>query len=308
MCLAAFAINASARWPLVIASNRDEFFDRPSLSLARWQSESGQQIISGRDVLAGGTWLGFIPAGRLALLTNVRELPQAGQAAAPKSRGELVIRWLEGDMDADQFMAQTDCAAYGGFNLVLGDFQSGIHSGIKSSNWTWVSNRSFDANAPGQSTHTPQRVNWQSRALAPGVYGLSNAALDTPWAKTVALKAALADAMTEPREVLEAQLWTALGDRHRHTQRTCPQGLPDTGLPLELEEMLSSAFVDDPLRGYGTRCSTLLIVEASDNTAHADGWTLRIEEKTQIRPTLNPGTLEQTSSVINLRWPPDAGS
>ena len=74
MCLVAFAINASARWPLVIASNRDEYFNRPTLPLTQWQTESGQTIISGRDLRAGGTWIGTTPNGRIALLTNVRQM------------------------------------------------------------------------------------------------------------------------------------------------------------------------------------------------------------------------------------------
>ncbi|MES2945717.1 MAG: NRDE family protein, partial [Pseudomonadota bacterium] len=177
MCLIAFAIGASSRWPLLIASNRDEFFDRPAAALMRWQTETGQDIISGRDLRAGGAWLGMTPQGRVAMLTNVRELPAAaGEAAAQKSRGELVIRWLETDMNADQFMAQTDNTAYGGFNLVLGDLQTG--------NWNWLSNRSFDRLATGAGAHRPANTGWTSQVLSPGIYGLSNAALNTPWPKT----------------------------------------------------------------------------------------------------------------------------
>ena len=110
MCLAAFAINASSRWPLVLASNRDEFFDRPALALAAWQTQSGQRIVSGRDERAGGSWLAISPQGRVALLTNVRE---ASAQAHPNSRGELVIDWLSHDLDAQSFAEKKDAALYG---------------------------------------------------------------------------------------------------------------------------------------------------------------------------------------------------
>ena len=102
MCLIAFAINASARWPLVIASNRDEFLDRPTLPLNDWKTASDQRILSGRDLRAGGTWLGATPDGRVAFVTNVR---QAQPQAAARSRGELVTRWLESRLDGASFAA-----------------------------------------------------------------------------------------------------------------------------------------------------------------------------------------------------------
>lgn len=248
MCLAAFAINASARWPLVIASNRDEFFDRPTLPLARWQTSAGQAILSGRDLRAGGTWFGITPSGRIGLLTNVRELEQK---PAPKSRGELVMRWLQGTADADPFMAQTDGSDYGGFNLVLGDLQSGA--------WTWVSNR-------------VQNNELKSQRLENGVYGVSNAALDTPWPKTLALKTAMQEAL---KSQSEAPLWQALANRSRADSSQ----LPPTGLPQALENALSSAFVDSPERGYGTRCSTLLLASRGNAGLAPGDLHLQITEK-----------------------------
>ena len=268
MCLVAFAINVSARWPLVIASNRDEYFNRPTLPLTQWQTESGQTIISGRDQRAGGTWLGTTPNGRMALLTNVRQMDAQ---PSPLSRGDLIMRWLENNMNAAQFMAQTDPAAYAGFNLMLGDFQS--------NSWTWLSNRSFgNAGATSSAAHRPQAAGWCSRQLTPGIYGLSNAALDTPWPKTVALKAALSSTLTHLNEnsnetCLDAGLWVALANRNPADRHL----LPETGLPVAFEQALSSAFVDDPQRGYGTRCSTLLVASALKNQ---NQWRLRIQEKT----------------------------
>lgn len=291
MCLAAFAINASAHWPLVIASNRDEFFDRPALPLARWQTAAGSNIISGRDVLAGGTWLGMTPSGRVALLTNVREPAESLKPPAARSRGDLTMRWLESEIDADQFMALTDSSAYGGFNLVLGDFQSGC--------WTWLSNRIFDAGR--LLPHRAEPVKWQSRGLAPGIYGLSNAALDTPWIKTLGLKVALADALANSDSSsstgLEAALWQALSDR----SPAGPDELPDTGLPAPIESVLSSAFVADASRGYGTRCSTLLIASALPDAEPSSRWDIRLDEKTYLRPGPDGSAAVKAGEIIRQR-------
>jgi uncharacterized protein with NRDE domain len=261
MCLVAFAIGVSARWPLVIAANRDEFLERPTLPLARWKTASGQEIISGRDLRAGGTWMGITPAGRIAFLTNVR---QAESDAAPRSRGELVTRWLEGSGDATSFVAALEDkgAAFGGFNLVLGDLQRNA--------WTWVTNKY--AGTSGEPA-------LQAQTLAPGLYGLSNAGLDTPWPKTLELKRVLATALQSGDdaagdESLQALLWTALGNR----QRALPADLPHTGLPPDLEEALSSAFVEVPGRAYGTRCSTVLLATASGHDRD-----IRLEERTHGR-------------------------
>lgn len=255
MCLVAFAVGASARWPLVIAANRDEFLERPTLPLARWQTASGQEVISGRDLRAGGTWMGVTPGGRIAFLTNVR---QAQPDAAPRSRGELVTRWLESAGDAAGFVAalEGNGAAFGGFNLVLGD--------LRRKAWTWVTNKYEGAPA------------LHAQALAPGVYGLSNAGLDTPWPKTLALKRVLAAALQsgDGPEGLQQLLWTALGSR----QRALPADLPHTGVPPELEEALSSAFVEVPGRAYGTRCSTVLLAMASGS-----GWNIELEERSHGR-------------------------
>jgi uncharacterized protein with NRDE domain len=266
VCLVAFAINSSARWPLVIAANRDEFWERPTLPLGRWHSATGQEIIAGRDLRAGGTWLGISPGGRVAFLTNVRE---AQPAAAPRSRGELVTRWLEASADASDFAQalEQEGAAYGGFNLVLGNFQTNA--------WTWLSNRHGVASTLHKHLHF--------QALAPGVYGLSNAALNTPWPKTTTLQRVLADALSDQAQapaddVLEAPLWTALANRDRapHEQ------LPATGVPLAMEEALSSAFVDFPERGYGTRSSTVLLASAQGDRENAQRWDVTVRERTHL--------------------------
>lgn len=291
MCLIAFAIGASPQWPLVIASNRDEFLSRPTAPLARWSSH-GKTIISGRDLHAGGTWLGMTPGGRIGFLTNVREpfaiatAATAAITATARSRGELVLRWLEGQQNASDIESfshelQVNANDYAGFNLVLGDFQHNT--------WTWLSNRQLNE---------PHALHVQT--LVPGVYGLSNASLDTPWPKTTALKAALTSAIAAPTlGALQAPLWTALASRRRDNGlelfsssssfNSSGMGLP--GQSLAPEDAFSSAFVDVPDRAYGTRCSSLLIARASElneSESQSEGdkrWDVEIEERTHVRNT-----------------------
>lgn len=282
MCLIAFAIGASPRWPLVVAANRDEFLNRPTAPLARWHTDAGEEVISGRDLRAGGTWLGLNPGGRMAMLTNVREPhPVAGE----RSRGELVMRWLEGGMDASQFMAQTDSARYGAFNLVLGDFRS--------SAWHWLSNQSDADGRPVEG--------WQSCALKPGVYGLSNGALDTPWPKTRALKTALRQALdSDSQEDLQAGLWSALQDR----QRPGDEQLPRTGVPLALERALSSVFVEFPEHAYGTRSSTVLVARAEESASPELTWDIEVEEVTHAHDS-RQGARRRSESRCQLIWQQD---
>lgn len=271
MCLVAFAINASARWPLVIAANRDEFLDRPTKPLGRWQTPQGQDIISGRDLRAGGTWLGMTPGGRIAFLTNVRE---AQPRAAPRSRGELVMRWLGETGDADAFARalEPEAVAWGGFNLVLGDVQRNA--------WSWVTNRSA-ASA------------MRAQPLKPGVYGLSNAALNTPWPKTVALQGVLAACLDAPEaDALRDSLWAALAN----PERTPREHLPATGVPLEMEEALSSAFVDFPEHAYGTRSSTVLLASAPASIDDSQRWRVQLEERTHLHNSRPP-----QSACLSLR-------
>jgi uncharacterized protein with NRDE domain len=240
MCLAAFALNAHPRFPLVIAANRDEFFARPAAPMAWWHS-GGAELLAGRDLSAGGAWFGLTRAGRLALLTNVRE-PERQNPLAP-SRGELVPDWLASPLDAEAF-SQTLKPGYNGFNLITADLREGA--------WHWLSNRT--------GAGRPQR-------LADGLHGLSNAALDTPWPKTQGLQTALGQALGDAADAaqLTAALFSALAD----ATPAADAALPDTGVGLARERLLSPRFVrmPDPVRpglaAYGTRCATVLIREAS---------------------------------------------
>lgn len=276
MCLMALALGQSSRWPLVLASNRDEFHDRPTLPLSRWTTPQGTEVISGRDLRAGGTWLGCTPGGRVALLTNVRE---GVAAVGQRSRGELPLQWLASAQDGRAFLASISAHHYAGCNLLMGDSLKG--------EWTWASNRGIDGGL----------VNgWHFNVLKPGFYGLSNALLDTPWPKTLALKAALTRALSRAEKQdhatasaeLQSQLWSALADR----ERAEPTYLPPTGVDATLELGLSSAWVDVPERGYGTRCSSLMWLEA----VPSGGLHLHITEKTWV-------TDSAEASATALNWP-----
>jgi uncharacterized protein with NRDE domain len=233
MCLVAVAIDQDRRFPLVIAANRDEYFERPAARLAWWASEPGApEILGGRDLRDGGTWLGLTAAGRMALVTNIRR-PGSVDPTAP-SRGRIVPLWLRGDLSADRFWMQAALSGHNPFNLIAADFRRG--------ECYWASS---DVPSP--------------RRLDRGLYGLSNAGLDTPWPKVERLKEQLTDALPHctSAQALSARLFSALADRTQPDDDT----LPHTGVALEWERLLAPAFIRTPDQRYGTRCSTLIITE-----------------------------------------------
>ena len=233
MCLVALAIDENRRFPLVIATNRDEFFERPAARMGWWTpAEGGPEILAGRDLHAGGTWLGLSGAGRLALVTNVRR-PQDADPDAP-SRGGIVPHWLRTELRPDQFWMQTSLSGYAPFNLIAADFRRG------------------DCFFASNDLAIPRRIER-------GIFGLSNATLDTPWPKVEKLKARLGEALKTAESVdgLSSQLFTALADRD-----TFPDDqLPSTGIGRDRERVLSAAFIRTPDGAYGTRCSTIIITE-----------------------------------------------
>jgi uncharacterized protein with NRDE domain len=233
MCLVALAIDQSRRFPLVVASNRDEFFKRPAARLAWWTPQPGDPaVLGGRDLESGGTWLGLTAQGRFALVTNVRG-GMAVDASAP-TRGRIVTDWLAARSDTGDFWMRTALSGHNGFNLLAADFQRG--------ECFWASNAAA-----------------YPRRLERGVYGLSNGGFDAPWPKVQALKTRVSDAMDAALSVddLAATLFAALADR----QIASDDALPQTGIPLEWERQLSAAFIRTPDNAYGTRCSTLVITE-----------------------------------------------
>jgi len=233
MCLTALALDANRRFPLVVAANRDEFFDRPAARLAWWTpTDGGPPILSGVDQQAGGTWMGLTAQGRFALVTNVRR-PFTAEPQAP-SRGLIVPRWLRGDQRADRFWPHVALAGHAPFNLIAADFRAG--------DCFWASSEKA----------CPRR-------MERGVFGLSNGMLDEPWPKVQALKAQLSQSLDVASGVddLATRLFAALADRSVAPDST----LPSTGLDKERERFLSAAFIRSPDGRYGTRCSTLVIAE-----------------------------------------------
>lgn len=240
MCLILVAWQARPDYPLVVAANRDEFFARPAAATAWWPE--APDLFAGRDLEAGGTWLGLSRHGRFAALTNFRD-PARVRPGTP-SRGALVADFLQGRESTDDALARlaAEGPRYNGFNLLLSD---GVTLGV------------FESEAD-----SGRRA---GRRLAPGLYALSNHLLDTPWPKVVRGKARLADWLAGPGEDPEP-LFDLLGDRALAAEAD----LPRTGVPLDWERRLSAAFIVSP--EYGTRCSTVLILSR-------DGWA-RFHERT----------------------------
>lgn len=248
MCLLLFALDAHPRHRLVVAANRDEVTERPAAPLGWWADAPA--VLAGRDLEANGTWMGVTRDGRWAALTNVRE-PKVGDShpknprPARRSRGDLVAGFLAGAETAEAAAARVHAErdAYDGFNLVLRDGAS-----------TWSVSTRTDAPAE----------------LGPGVYGLSNDVLDTPWPKVVRGKAALRAALAADPVTPDALL-----DLLRDDRPAPDDALPDTGVGLAWERTLSPAFI--VAEGYGTRVSTALTlgrdghVEVAERTWRAGG-------------------------------------
>jgi uncharacterized protein with NRDE domain len=235
MCLLVLAWRAHPRYRLIVAANRDEYHARPTAPMAVWQD--APDILAGRDLSAQGTWLAVERQRRFGIITNFRDV-QARRPDAP-SRGGLIPAWLHQATAPERFLAQLEPEAqrYAGFNLLLQHADS----------LYYASNR-----APTF-----------SRALAPGVYGLSNLLLDTPWPKLTRVRAeferwlaeqSAADPSTPP-EAAGERLFAMLADRTRSLPDARAGARP---LPPEWVEVLSSPFVVHPL--FGTRCSTLAII------------------------------------------------
>jgi uncharacterized protein with NRDE domain len=234
MCLILIAWQAHPDYPVVLAANRDEFQARATAAAHWWREPP---LLAGRDLAAGGTWLGVTGDGRFAALTNYRD-PTRQRPDAP-SRGTLVTQTLAQARPPGEHLLALRASAsdYNGFNLLFGDAQ---HLAVYES------------------------VPAAGRLLPPGVYGLSNHLLDTPWPKVVSAKAALAGALTRlpDRDPLLQLL--------RDEAQADASQLPRTGLSLEWERLLSSAFIRAP--GYGTRCSTILTIDARGRASFSE-WT-----------------------------------
>lgn len=243
MCLILFAYRTHPDYHLVLAANRDEFFARPTEPLAFWPEEPA--ILAGRDLQAGGTWFGLTPAGRFAAVTNFRD--PLGISADALSRGRIPVDYLKSGLTPEAFCrsGRQDWHLYNGFNLLAGDMTSLV----------WSSNRAETL-----------------QVLEPGLYGLSNRLLDTPWPKVQRGKDILRHLLAASGAIELEDLFSLLRD----TWQPPDQDLPDTGVGIEWERLLAPLFISG--RDYGTRSSLVLIIRrngeavCSERTfAHEEG-------------------------------------
>jgi len=239
VCLLVLAWRCHPRYRLVLAANRDEFHARPTAGLAQW--DEAPDIVGGRDLQAGGAWLAVDKRGRFGSVTNFREFGRRRRSAP--SRGGLIPAYLAVPRPpAEYFQSlETDAPGYAGFNLLLGDADA-----------LWYASNRADVFA---------------RELGPGIYGLSNEFLDTPWPKLVRVRGRLRALLESPESgdarALSAGLFAALADRE-----PAPDDLPSGDLSPEWARKLSAPFVLDPT--YGTRCSTVVTIGTNGTLSIAE--------------------------------------
>ena len=235
MCLLLTALNTHPAYKLILLANRDEHYERPSASARFW--DEAPSVLAGKDLRAGGTWLGITKNGRIAAVTNYRD-PSAVRESAP-SRGTLVSNFLLGQEGPLEYLDKLDQEAgkYNGFNLIVGDKDQ----------LYWYSNRSLGVHP-----------------LSAGIHGLSNHLLDTPWPKVAKSKDALAHLLSEQEDPSLEELFRILTD---HTIAD-DEHLLDTGVSLEWERILSPIFIVSPT--YGTRSSTVLLIDVQDRVTFVE--------------------------------------
>jgi uncharacterized protein with NRDE domain len=259
MCLIAIAWHARRDLPLVVAANRDEWRERPTKPAHWWPERSA--LLAGRDLQAGGTWMGITRGGRFAAVTNFRD--PSDKRSTARSRGMLVTEFLVGSDSPARFLSNLSVRAadYNGFNLIVGDSTSLFYFGSREG---------------------------QPRAIEPGVHALSNHLLDEPWPKVVAARLAMEQALSDPDPV--ATLFGVLSDA------TVPadEDLPSTGVGLDWERRLGSALITGA--DYGTRASTVLAITGQgeaileERTRAADGKvTNTVREAFAVEAVTAPG-------------------
>lgn len=227
MCLISLAFKVHPRYPLILIANRDEMYSRPSRQAQFWIEEGYPDILAGKDLEAGGTWLGTHRNGKWAALTNYRNFENTKDHAP--SRGELVLDFLKQETSPKEYLEdiKKNGGEYNGFNLLLGAEKEIFHYSNISDAMT---------------------------QLGPGVHGLSNALFNTPWPKSQRANRGL-KAVLKEEIVPTDSLFEILKDLTPAEEGQ----LPNTGLPLVMEKAVSSVFIQS--ENYGTRCSTLLLVK-----------------------------------------------
>ncbi|QOR68864.1 NRDE family protein [Cytobacillus suaedae] len=226
MCLILFSYNTHPIYKLIVAANRDEFYERPTAPAHYWNDNP--MILAGRDLLQMGTWMGVSTTGRFAALTNFRDPTE--NTVGKRSRGELVSTFLNTSLSVNQYMEKIalERSNYPGFNYIAYDnnelfYYSNIENKIKQ--------------------------------LKSGIYGVSNHLLDTEWPKVTRGKEGLARISNQPIDSMVEDLFLLL----QNTDPVPDQLLPSTGVSLEWERRLSPLFIRSG-EGYGTRCSTVLLM------------------------------------------------
>jgi uncharacterized protein with NRDE domain len=225
VCLLFIAYKSHPLYPLILAANRDEFYDRPTQAASFW--EERKDVLAGRDLKGGGTWLGITKGGKIAAITNFRDL-EALKVNAP-SRGLLVGDYLLGDVDPEEYLRnlRDHAGAYSGFNVVVGR----------------VDELYYFSNMDSAILKIPE-----------GFHGMCNNFINTPWPKVERAKALLGSIILEHEEPPFEAIFDVLADRVRPDDSM----LPNTGVGLEWERILSPIFVET--EGYGTRSSTVVMV------------------------------------------------
>jgi uncharacterized protein with NRDE domain len=261
VCLLVLAWRCHPRYRLVVAANRDEFHARPAAGLAPWDDLPG--IIGGRDLQANGAWLAADPHGRFGIVTNFREFGRRRRSAP--SRGGLIPAYLAGSRGPGEYLQSldTDAPGYAGFNLLLADAGS-----------LWYASNRADVFA---------------RALGPGIYGLSNEFLDTPWPKLVRVRARFRTLLESADAADSRALFTGLFSMLADREPAPPDEVPPGDLSPEWARTLSAPFVLDPT--YGTRCSTILAISDAGTLSIAErrfdsggGLTAEAEHSLNVRP------------------------
>lgn len=226
MCIIAIAYRVHPAYPLVIASNRDEFYDRPTAPLEYW--ETHPEILAGRDLKSFGTWLGVNKKGKIAAVTNYRE-PKAANNTG-KSRGALVFDFLADDIPADTYLKRVEDQKndFNGFNLIAGT----VHGLF------WYSNR-----------------NSGITALPPGIQAISNNLLNTPWPKVEKIRQGFSTIICNNTRIDPEILFDLLKDQSKPPD----DQLPDTGIGKTWEKVLSPVFIKSDI--YGTRCSSVILID-----------------------------------------------
>lgn len=225
MCLIVFSYKTHENYPFVLAANRDEFYDRPAKSAHFWNTDP--PLLAGKDLKAGGTWLGVSRKGVLGAITNYRDLtnPRKGE----KSRGEIIPEFLKNEYDLqsalETFIEHGEL--YSGFNLIAGD----------TNNLFYLSN-----------------ITNHLERIAPGCYGISNAFLNTSWPKVKIAKKEFKSIISADK-IDEDAVFNLLKNRKTYPEHL----LPETGLTPTMEKAVSSIFIET--ENYGTRCSTLLMID-----------------------------------------------